>query len=96
MDMTRGSALAGQSEVAVAIAIAARVKRLSLNAGMEVTFRKETLINATVTTTVHPFLLFYRAAFAGVLKKHKQPVGLMASLKESVSERRKPRRTKKA
>ena len=82
--MTRGSALAGQSEVAVAIAIAARVKRLSLNAGMEVTFRKETLINATVTTTVHPFLLFYRAAFAGVLKKHKQPVGLMASLKDSV------------
>ena len=87
MDMTRGCALAGQSEVAVAIAIAARVKRLSLNAGMGVTFRKETLINAEVTTTVHPFLLFYRVAFADVLKKHKQPVGLMTSPKESPEKR---------
>ena len=34
-------------------------------------------------------------AFADVLKKHRQPVGLMASLKESVSERQKLRRTKK-
>jgi hypothetical protein len=33
-------------------------------------------------------------AFADVLKKHKQPVGLMASLKESVGARRKSRRTK--
>ena len=82
--MTRGSALAGQSELAVVIAITAKVKRLSLNADMEVTFRKETLINAEVSTTVHRVLLFCRAAFADVLKKHKQPVGLKASLKESV------------
>jgi hypothetical protein len=40
--------------VAVVIAIAARVKRLSLYAGMEVTFRERTLINAKVTITVHP------------------------------------------
>jgi hypothetical protein len=33
-------------------------------------------------------------AFADVLKKYKQPVGLMASLKESIGEKRKPRRTK--
>jgi len=35
-------------------------------------------------------------AFADYLKKHKQPVGLMASLKESVGARRKPRRSKKS
>lgn len=34
-------------------------------------------------------------AFADLLKKHKQPVGLMASLEESVGARRKPPRTKK-
>jgi hypothetical protein len=30
-------------------------------------------------------------AFADLLKKHKQPVGLKASLKESVTTKRKPR-----
>ncbi len=34
-------------------------------------------------------------AFADVLKKHRQSVGLIASLKESVGEQRKPRQTKK-
>ena len=34
-------------------------------------------------------------AFADLLKKHQQPVGLMASLKESVSARKKVRVTKK-
>jgi hypothetical protein len=32
---------------------------------------------------------------AKIFKKHKQPVGLMASLKESVDAPRKPRRTSK-
>jgi|SoiMethySBSTD1v2_1073268.scaffolds.fasta_scaffold593480_3 hypothetical protein len=32
---------------------------------------------------------------AAIFKKHKQPVGLMASLKESVDAPRKPRRTSK-
>ena len=35
-------------------------------------------------------------AFADLLKKHKQPVGLMASLKESVSGRQKARVIKRA
>jgi hypothetical protein len=34
-------------------------------------------------------------AFADLLKKHRQPVGLMASLKESVGKRQKPRANKK-
>jgi len=34
-------------------------------------------------------------AFADYLKKHKRPVGLMASLKESVGEKSRTRRTKK-
>jgi hypothetical protein len=35
-------------------------------------------------------------AYADLLKKHKQPVGLMASLKESVGIRSKLRSTKKS
>jgi hypothetical protein len=34
-------------------------------------------------------------AFADLLKKHKQPVGLKASLRESVGLRRKPRSSKR-
>jgi hypothetical protein len=34
-------------------------------------------------------------AFADPIKKHKQPVGLMASLRESVATRKKPRRSGK-
>jgi hypothetical protein len=37
-----------------------------------------------------------RQAFADLLKKHKQPVGLMASLKESVGQRQKVRVKKKS
>jgi hypothetical protein len=34
-------------------------------------------------------------AFADLLKKHKQPVGLMASLKESVRTRSRPKRKRR-
>jgi hypothetical protein len=34
-------------------------------------------------------------AFADLLKKHKQPVGLKAALEESVGARQKPRRARK-
>lgn len=57
--------------------------------------RQDEAIQAAMRDAGMSFQDIADEAFADVLKKHKQPVGLMASLEESVSERRKLRRTKK-
>ena len=65
--------------------------------GKRVQFDDETweAIVAVARRTGSSFQGLTEEAFADLLKKHKQPVGMMASLKESVGEKRKPRRTMK-
>ena len=65
--------------------------------GKRVQFDDETwaAIVAVARATGRSFQQLADEAFADLLKKHKQPVGLMASLKESVGTRAKPRRSKK-
>ena len=49
-------------------------------------------IVAVAERTRRDFQELSEEAFADLLKKHQQPVGLIASLKESVGTRTKPRR----
>ena len=57
--------------------------------GMRVQFDDETwqAIEAVADDTGKAFQELAEEAFADLLKKHKQPVGLKASLKESIGER---------
>jgi hypothetical protein len=61
--------------------------------GKRVQFDEETweAIEAVMRDSVSSFQELTDEAFADLLKKHKQPVGLKASLKESVRTKRKPR-----
>jgi hypothetical protein len=58
--------------------------------GKRVQFDNETwqAMDAVVRRSGRSFQELADEAFADLLKKHKQPVGLMASLKESVAARR--------
>jgi hypothetical protein len=62
--------------------------------GKRVQFDDETweAISAVSRATSKSFQELADEAFADLLKKHRQPVGLKAALKESVSVRRKPKR----
>jgi len=51
-------------------------------------------MDAVVRRSGRSFQELANEAFKDLLKKHRQPVGLKAALKESVGERRKPRVTK--
>ena len=64
--------------------------------GKRVQFDDETwqAIEAVADDTGKAFQELAEEAFADLLKKHKQPVGLKASLKESIRER-KPARGRK-
>ena len=66
--------------------------------GKRVQFDDETLeaIEALMRDSGSSLQKLTEEAFADLLKKHKQPVGLMASLKESVSGRQKARVIKRA
>lgn len=61
--------------------------------GKRVQFDDETweAIQVVADLTHTSFQELADEAFGDLLKKHKQPVGLMASLKESVGTRGKPR-----
>jgi hypothetical protein len=61
--------------------------------GKRVQFDEETwqAITAVAEHTLKDFQELADEAFADLLKKHKQPVGLKASLKESVRTNKKPR-----
>ena len=66
--------------------------------GKRVQFDDETwqAIGALARQTCSSFQELTDEAFADLLKKHKQPVGLMASLKESVGGRIKKQTEKKS
>jgi hypothetical protein len=66
--------------------------------GKRVQFDEEAweAIEAVMRASGSSFQELTDEAFADVLKKHKQPVGLMASLKESVGQRQKVRVKKKS
>jgi hypothetical protein len=63
--------------------------------GKRVQFDEDTweAIVAVTHSTGRSFQELTDEAFADLLKKHKQPVGLMASLKKSVGARKKRRRS---
>ena len=65
--------------------------------GKRVQFDDDTwqAIDAVVRRSDRGFQELADEAFADLLKKHKQPVGLKAALAESVGERRKPGERKK-
>jgi hypothetical protein len=65
--------------------------------GKRVQFDDETwkAVQAVMRTSDRSFQELADEALEDVLKKHRQPVGLMASLKESVGKRQKPRANKK-
>jgi len=60
--------------------------------GKRVRFDDETweAMEAVIRNSGSSFQELADQAFADLLKKHKQPVGLMASLKESIGTRAKP------
>jgi len=62
--------------------------------GKRVQFDNDTweAIEAVIRDSGSSFQELADEAFADLLKKHKQPVGLMASLKESISPRSRPKR----
>jgi hypothetical protein len=62
--------------------------------GKRVRFDNDTweAIEAVIRDSGSNFQELADEAFADLLKKHKQPVGLMASLKESISPRSRPKR----
>jgi len=64
--------------------------------GKRVQFDDDTwqAMDAVVRRSGRSFQELANEAFKDLLKKHRQPVGLKAALKESVGERRKPRATK--
>ena len=64
--------------------------------GKRVQFDDDTwqAMDAVVRRSGRNFQELANEAFKDLLKKHRQPVGLKAALKESVGERRKPRATK--
>jgi hypothetical protein len=69
----------------------------TLMPGKRVQFDDETwqAIEAVADDTGKAFQELAEEAFADLLKKHKQPVGLKASLKESIGERQPARGRKR-